>query len=570
MKNLQFFPFERNRYYYGKLMTDQDLTSEQKYMNDKRRLINRLLHGCGVAAGLQVVSLDDRTVSVEAGMALDDAGREIVLEAPRVLMLDQIDGFQDLETGADVPPAYLCISYQEEGIYPARSADLSREDDSGSFEKYREGAEIYLTSVPPETGRDVIASLTTQTAVLFENSDLSVSCRFPVFAAAGEVFEGIFRIEAKRALPQVSVSFSCSLSALSWNGKENMDLEWNGSFREAGEAVELKEKLSAYTLENGVAGFTARRRNMKVTLAGQEYFPSEDIGGQIRISSKDAYRQMTEAWYAGAMEEVRKPGKQGGICLARLYLVRVGEELRIDRVEQLPFEQRVYNAFLNRGLLEKLIGEVDELKTEERGKSDKPVREAAQGALPRTAAGICEIPLGLGGKTGERFFSREIVHGLGLGHLKVSLSLVEDEYQYIGSSEIFEEMKLRAELAARVNSERGSFVIGARLLEASPVETIRVRWAAELLPEHREQGSEKRIRIVPDKPELRCMQNRYFRAETENLQGSVILWEVGSPDGGSITRDGLYTAPDTQGIYEVRAFCQEDPKIRSSVFVIVR
>ncbi|MFR8166048.1 MAG: hypothetical protein ACLU8D_08775 [Enterocloster sp.] len=55
MKNLQYFPFERNRYYYGKLLTEQDFNSEQRYFNDKRRMVNRFLHGSGVAAGLTVV-----------------------------------------------------------------------------------------------------------------------------------------------------------------------------------------------------------------------------------------------------------------------------------------------------------------------------------------------------------------------------------------------------------------------------------------------------------------------------------------------------------------------------------
>ena len=42
------FPFERNRYFYGKLLTVRDFESEQKYFNDKSRLLNRLLFGSGV------------------------------------------------------------------------------------------------------------------------------------------------------------------------------------------------------------------------------------------------------------------------------------------------------------------------------------------------------------------------------------------------------------------------------------------------------------------------------------------------------------------------------------------
>ena len=74
MKNLKYFPFERSRYFYGKLLTVDDFETEQKYANDKRRLINRFLHGSGVVCGMNVVRVDDRTISVERGMALDFAG----------------------------------------------------------------------------------------------------------------------------------------------------------------------------------------------------------------------------------------------------------------------------------------------------------------------------------------------------------------------------------------------------------------------------------------------------------------------------------------------------------------
>ena len=95
MKNLKYFPFARSRYFYGKLLTVDDFETEQKYMNDKRRMINRFLHGSGVVCGMHVVRVDDRTISVEMGLALDFAGREIVVDAPIIRKLDMIDGYDD-------------------------------------------------------------------------------------------------------------------------------------------------------------------------------------------------------------------------------------------------------------------------------------------------------------------------------------------------------------------------------------------------------------------------------------------------------------------------------------------
>lgn len=79
MKNMKYFPFERNKYFYGKLLTVDDFETEQRYMNDKRRVLNRFLYGTGVVCGLNVVPIDDMTISVEPGLALDFSGREIVV-----------------------------------------------------------------------------------------------------------------------------------------------------------------------------------------------------------------------------------------------------------------------------------------------------------------------------------------------------------------------------------------------------------------------------------------------------------------------------------------------------------
>lgn len=570
MKNLHFFEFERNQYYYGKMMTYQDMTAEQKYLNDKRRLINRFLHGCGVAAGMQVVSLDDRTISVEAGVALDSAGREIVLKEPRVLMLDQIEGYDDLASQENTAYAYLCLAYSEEGICPAKGPVENGSGNQKTFEKFREGGRLYLTPVSLTDDRDTLKSLTWQTAVLFENSDLIVSCRIPTFVGSGESFDLIMRIEAKHPLPDVTVDVSAFLSAFSVDGKERLEVHWNGSFREACEAAETRHSLTAYSIEDGYGSMTIKRRQLQVQISGRKYFPTDDLSARILISNRDVYHQMADSWYANAMNRVLGSSGTGGIYLARLDFKTCGDGFRIGHIEQLPFGQRAYNSFVNMGLTDQLIRDVDALKAE--SLRQKAGNEQSNDAMniPKLASGVVTIPLGIGAREGARYFSEEVVHGLGLGRLRVDLSIDAEEAQYFGSGEIFEDMKVRAELAVKANCERGSFVIGIRLLESTPVENVKIRWIAEKLPEDRESSNEQHIRIIPDKPELRCMQSRYFRTETENLSGATILWEVCTPEGGTITRDGMYTAPDTEGIYEIRAFCQENPKICCSVFVIVR
>ena len=87
MENRKYYSFERNNYYYGKMLTSRDFQNEQSYMNDKRRLENRLLQGSGIVYGLDVVAADDSSVILQSGMALDRAGREIVVPRTQVLKL---------------------------------------------------------------------------------------------------------------------------------------------------------------------------------------------------------------------------------------------------------------------------------------------------------------------------------------------------------------------------------------------------------------------------------------------------------------------------------------------------
>jgi hypothetical protein len=71
--------FERPRFFSGQLLTESELNGEQRYVVDKNRLHNRLLHGYGVVCGLRVSCCDTTRVTVEAGYALDPCGNDIVL-----------------------------------------------------------------------------------------------------------------------------------------------------------------------------------------------------------------------------------------------------------------------------------------------------------------------------------------------------------------------------------------------------------------------------------------------------------------------------------------------------------
>jgi hypothetical protein len=85
-------PFERNRYFDGKLLVTRDFEAEQAYLRGKDRLHNSLLHGTGTVCGLKLEEHDrpecrHQYVVLNPGLALDCCGNEIVVHEKKVIDL---------------------------------------------------------------------------------------------------------------------------------------------------------------------------------------------------------------------------------------------------------------------------------------------------------------------------------------------------------------------------------------------------------------------------------------------------------------------------------------------------
>jgi hypothetical protein len=74
----------RNNYFVGKRLSPNVFQSEQRYYIERRQLLNRAIHGWGVVYGLGVkgqsalAATGGLNLVIDAGMALDEAGREIL------------------------------------------------------------------------------------------------------------------------------------------------------------------------------------------------------------------------------------------------------------------------------------------------------------------------------------------------------------------------------------------------------------------------------------------------------------------------------------------------------------
>lgn len=110
----------RNRYFYGKLLTERHFDLEQRYFNRKRWLLNRLTLGSGVICGLDVVPAADGKLRVTPGVAIDGFGREIVVPEPsrpfdpRVLTDECGQPTGERAKG----PVTICLAYHECDVEP--------------------------------------------------------------------------------------------------------------------------------------------------------------------------------------------------------------------------------------------------------------------------------------------------------------------------------------------------------------------------------------------------------------------------------------------------------------------
>ncbi|RKY30028.1 MAG: hypothetical protein DRP68_06565 [Candidatus Omnitrophota bacterium] len=149
-KNLK--SFQRNRYFYGKLLTVRDFEEEQRYFIEKQRLINRLIHGEGVVCGLKVEKVEDKDgfIRITPGVALDCCGREIVVPEPVKIDLSKkiaLEDFGDEETIT----RWVTIRYSACGKepVPAYSAESSCEE-TCCYSRIMEGYEIDILEEKPE------------------------------------------------------------------------------------------------------------------------------------------------------------------------------------------------------------------------------------------------------------------------------------------------------------------------------------------------------------------------------------------------------------------------------------
>ena len=77
------------------------------------------------------------------------------------------------------------------------------------------------------------------------------------------------------------------------------------------------------------------------------------------------------------------------------------------------------------------------------------------------------------------------------------------------------------------------------------------------------------VTINPREATVHVGQTQTFEAVVKGTQSTGIRWAVRERNGGSITEDGIYTAPSHVGLYHVVATSQENPSAKAVAKVTV-
>lgn len=567
MNNIGLLPLERNNYFKGKLLSAGSFEAEQKYYNDKRRLTNRFAGSFGVVCGLDTVSVSDDKISVEAGVAIDGCGREIVVDAPNVMRLSALNGYDVNKSGGDY---YLYIEYAEKLTDEVK---LDRESGSGSaFDKISESFGLYLTDTPPRGGHGGSGSYYKHSAVIFKNEDAEIRLTVPKYIKAKELFPLEVTVVPRDPAAELRAGFTIDLKCVRYGNESSIRVDLDTRLEKSSYGEYTQRFIcGGMNIVNDMAEFSVTAGEPEIRIGDQRYTSGEDVTIKSVMTADDPAKCACDSCRTTLFNFVNN-GSEIDVCLAKISF----ENYAITKIREFPFEHYYKTntelAIENAALRDKISVLEKTLNTSERETGGG----LGEDSTADISSGEAVIDLGIGGKAGRRFFSEEISHGLGLGNVQVTVGLKDessdDECFVFGSQEIFDEKSegIKAELAVRVNNDTGTFRIGLRLLESAAEYNAVVHWTAVRRRVNGSESADHRIVIDNGAKTLGIRESAYFTVKFVNLPPSDIRWSVLTENGGSIDDNGCYTAPNHSGVFKIRATYVNDSTVTAAAYVVVK
>lgn len=561
------FPFIRPNYYKGKQLTFRDFREEQAYYESKLRALRSGISGCGVAAGLDVVAVDESNYSLEAGYAVDCSGRDIAVGTPVLRNIAATDGFGDIDAASEV---YLCIEYAETASDPANPVcDSGRAE----FDRFREGYRLFFTNERPAELTCGLCRLSETVVELYRGDNFTVSLTVPKYVGVQECLTAEVTVEKRGLDKALSVSLSLGSddfgegsTADYYNATDTCDF-WRGKItlppkrRSAGVGI-VSAAAEAISIVVG---------EEKVTDCPGAAVPFEIIDGSVRDRLRSEFRHSDPASLYGDTP----------IYLAQFYLNGSGSEASIGLIRPLPFEQYIMSpqlAFLMERIPEQpAAGNAP-------GRSELPREQVAQPQRSFVSSGVESIDI-TSDMRGRVYYTPEIVHGLGEGSVSYTVGF-ECVDSFVGGNDaiiygdpgLFEGSPYgmdfpKLEYSIISYTGKGTFRIAVRLLDKVGAGSIRLHWQAVLSEEKTAEDmmevEKVSISIKPNLVNIEPRDTVSLECVIEGSDNMNCIWNVEDKNGGTISRNGIYKAPSSEGVYTVTATSVKYPTKKAVNYIIV-
>lgn len=590
MANSQLYPFERNRYYPGKMLTTADFQAEQSYHMNKQRFMDSLMYGSGIVCGCNVVNLDDLSILVESGVVIDGTGREIIIDSSLVKKLSAIEGFDQLNTDT----ACLCVRYKEKDIHSVYAVSHKESDQEYEYNRISEGYELFLIDKEDYDEGIELETEFLQSESLFRTSNFEGSLVIPTIACKGKNLRALLKIK-KLSGQDVKLSYKGILDIPSFSspdGNEQIDINVDDIDLAEG-SIYTQELWMTAQISAGIETNVILRSGSASAFENDKAISVENsFAMKVRLSNETPYALIGRE--LGRMSlEMRQAVTKDNIKLAEVELMRTDSAYVIEQIREpvnnqyidIPAQNAIRNQYME--FFVKDAGISNAKATESVTSSQIPLAAPVQTELKNVATGVLEIPLGRDAKEGDIRYSGEITHGLGNGNVFVSIG-----YEYLsqdqalgasakstvyGNPELFSrqaQQLVDAETAVRVLNDKGSFVVAARLLHDVDFLVLTYRWVAIKFPNGEELDAEdyygKSITAKTPTVVMRPRENYYFGVQFNNMDPVSITYELTAPGSGEVSVDGVYTAPAKEGVYEIRIYCSDMPMVCTYAYAIVK
>lgn len=590
MKNKQYYLAERNNYFFGKLMTVRDFESEQNYFNSKRRLGNRMLNGSGIVSGLDVILVDNKTFSLEPGMALDYMGREIVVHEPYVRRLNVIEGFEE---NKDKGIVYLCIKYDEEFKETTFSVAGSGKS-SGVSEEYNrinEGYKLFLTDKKPPEDINLERFVTSKT-VIYDENGIKITALTPKYVNPNSRIKVKIIFEKEGVEAPVSYNFNiCGEFFKSIDDEDETSISYKETEISTFKSVSKDYKIFCNAVSDAAGEFVIDKKSFVLKIGTDEIRMQTDLKIPVTISTEPLKNIIIKDYYATNFMDKIEDVEDKFIYLAKIHLVSNQLNYFIESFEKHPFDQYIYSNELL-GLLQN-VEDPKEVSSQEvkvvHDSSEVPqVVELPDVKADNIVTGVERINLGFSPKVGKSYYSYEFVHGLGEGNVAV-ITAIDNKANYLtddkgllvfGDKGIFskEEITVSApnvKIGAIVNSKKGTVRLGIRLREKTTAQAVDIRWWAfkptEIRDEEEDLVIDENVRVVitPNTTRVKPLEQVRFEAHIEGSISQEVRWDMAEENAGTIDNNGLYTAPSKEGVYEIKAYSVKFENKSDTAYVVV-